>query len=112
MENRPKQFPWVKFLKNRQAGASCEADFLSSVLRTERVNADQQSGDCEQNAEKLSIRHTHHLRFCILPRRHHPVDLLAYKTVIACVTARGKDFFAGKAQTVLVNPSRICYTIK
>ena len=58
--------------------------FLSSVLKTERVNADQQPGDCEQDIEKLNIRHTHHLRFCILLRRLHPVDLLAYEMIIAC----------------------------
>ena len=52
-------------LKNRQAADICEAVFLSSVLKTERVNADQQPGDCEQDIEKLNIRHTHHLRFCI-----------------------------------------------
>ena len=62
----------------------CEAVFLSSVLKTERINADQQPGDCEQDIEKLNIRHTHHLRFCILLRRLHPVDLLAYEMIIAC----------------------------
>jgi len=38
---------------------------LSSAVLAERVNADHQTGDGEQDIKQLNIRHTHHLRFCI-----------------------------------------------
>ena len=55
---------------------NCEAvSLLSSVVQTERISADHQTGDCEQDIEQLNIRHTHHLRFCKSSRGgNHPVE--------------------------------------
>ena len=85
MEHHRDNLVRLKAQQNRQAAGICEAvSLLSSVVQTERISADHQTGDCEQDIEKINIRHTHHLRFCILLRRLHPVDLLAYEMIIAC----------------------------
>ena len=61
----PRQSGYVKAQQNRQAEAAARRFILSSAVLTERVNADHQTGDCEQDIEQLNIRHAHHLRFCI-----------------------------------------------
>ena len=57
------------------------AVFLSSALMPNRVCAEHQTGDCQENIEQINITHQHHpLRLCTPSRRNHPVDLPAYAT--------------------------------
>ena len=65
MENHRDSLSGRKAQPNRLAEAAARRFILSSAVLTERVNADHQTGDCEQDIEQLNIRHTHHLRFCI-----------------------------------------------
>ena len=65
MENHRDNQVRLKPNKTAEQLVSARRFILSSAVLTERVNADHQTGDCEQDIEQLNIRHAHHLRFCI-----------------------------------------------
>ena len=65
MENHRDNQVRLKPNKTAKQPSSARRFILSSAVLTERVNADHQTGDCEQDIEQLNIRHAHHLRFCI-----------------------------------------------
>lgn len=64
MENHRDNLSRHKARQTAKQLVSARRFILSSVVLTERVNADHQTGDCEQDIEKLNIRHAHHLRSC------------------------------------------------
>ena len=56
MEHHRDNLVRLKAQQNRQAAGICEAvSLLSSVVQTERISADYQTGDCEQDIEQLNI---------------------------------------------------------
>ena len=56
MEHHRDNLVRLKAQQNRQAAGICEAvSLLSSVVQTERISADHQTGDCEQDIEQLNI---------------------------------------------------------